>query len=1088
MQLGLVRARLGSADARTPASLDVLYMSVLACFFHLQPVQAPLFLIAFAGMRSDADSPHDQVPEASPPTRAPISSGGARPGGDATRDTPAHPTRREVQPAAEDVQASSEAVSVDFCASEAVSLEQQAKEAWAVAATAMSTLGRLTDATDATSILNMASAFRTRAQDLERRAAIVRETGPVRKVLLQMQRLRQPGVTARRKPPDFDKVFVPYPPRPALPSGKVMHSFWDDTVRNVIKKIPRSHLRRRGHKKDRISAGRMPLLYLSSSFGRGKTRFLREAARHLHKTVKRSGVERDATPRLLGRGIVVLAANFNGDFGVQALEEAVLAARSDEANNFYLLLYVRILFNELADLGTDSAQVFDDFIVVFYGQYRDKQFNFADVYAEARDLVATRAGRGASSDVVVLLVDEIGKLRVNHARLTCTRLFMDICHPIRSESCSLVQAGSGLGVAVMTSMDSALMLAERSASGRPAIPLDYIPDGDLGLQRARLFDAMSLGSLSGVSVAESSGSSYRILGIVKKPKRYASCLEALCAAEVYALFCGLLWRPVELLAIELQQGPAILPAAMLSVEDEMVTESAGNALGLSGLWADHNVHLRDHVLAATILPDEVAQDAAVLPVAGYVGAAATHSSAEADKGVTEDEYNNLSYEKILELRQEQACRAWARTESRTLSNLTWGGILALGVITGRCDSTFSPEMIPLTLLRALNEQKQCKSTPLWEALRAIVIVSISTASGTRDTRGRGLRAQTKFDWCGWELFLLYWERLVSVARALRPDSWGSVTLKQMYGPKGHTPSFVGPGTLLANVSVVATVERTEVVFLEGAGDRADVGCATLSLPDLLSGRVPVDELLRTVYKLPNGAASFDGLCFYRALNSVPGVVQQGEAVAVFYSCKHSTPMAATKSGKDVQQSLDLMCSADGAATKQAEAMFGGREAFTKWRPRSVFVYACMREVSSPLNLTGHLAATTLVLDEADLEVVLGTTMYFMARGLYLLLPPGPRSVMDHAAADQPQSVMQPTALPGADAPRRSPATSSSSASSSIACFYVSTSTVFHLKAGCTHLSRTQRDILVAPLGAQALRGRRCCKTCDESSSIQSAAA
>lgn len=205
----------------------------------------------------------------------------------------------------------------------------------------------------------------------------------------------------------------------------------------------------------------MPLLYLSSSFGRGKTLFLRQAARHLHKTVDQAGVERDATPRLLVRAVVVLAENFGGDFGVQGLEESVLAARSDEANNFYLLLYVRILLDERADLGMDSVNVFDDFIIMLYGQYRDKKFKFADVHAAARDLVATRASRGASSDDVVLLVDEIGKLRVNHARPTCTRLFMDICHPIRSESCSLVEAGSGLGVAVMTSMNSALMLAER---------------------------------------------------------------------------------------------------------------------------------------------------------------------------------------------------------------------------------------------------------------------------------------------------------------------------------------------------------------------------------------------------------------------------------------------------------------------------------------------------------------------------------------------------------------------------------------------------------------------------------------------------
>eukprot|EP00170_Pyropia_yezoensis_P002555 contig_10746_g2559 len=165
----------------------------------------------------------------------------------------------------------------------------------------------------------------------------------------------------------------------------------------------------------------------------------------------------------------------------------------------------------------------------------------------------------------------------------------------------------------------------------------------------------------------------------------------------------------------------------------------------------------------------------------------------------------------------------------------------------------------------------------------------------------------------------------------------------MYGRNGRKVTFLGPSPLLSDVPVDATIERKGVVFLAGDGGRnaRDGGAVTAS--DLFGGRVPVDEMLHTSYKLPNGAASFDGVCFYRANKTVPGVVKLGDVVAVFYQGKHSAPTSSTASGSDVQASLDLMCSKDGSGTEHAAKLFGSKEVFSQWRGRSVFVFACLRK-------------------------------------------------------------------------------------------------------------------------------------------------
>jgi len=80
-------------------------------------------------------------------------------------------------------------------------------------------------------------------------------------------------------------------------------------------------------------------------------------------------------------------------------------------------------------------------------------------------LFASRADRGVDEDVVLLLVDEIGKLLSGVEKMTNEKLVLDVRFPIRSKACSVVGAGSGLFVAYFVAMESSLMLAENSVSG-----------------------------------------------------------------------------------------------------------------------------------------------------------------------------------------------------------------------------------------------------------------------------------------------------------------------------------------------------------------------------------------------------------------------------------------------------------------------------------------------------------------------------------------------------------------------------------------------------------------------------------------------
>lgn len=305
-----------------------------------------------------------------------------------------------------------------------------------------------------------------------------------------------------------------------------------------------------------------------------------------------------------------------------------------------------------------------------------------------------------------------------------------------------------------------------------------------------------------------------------------------------------------------------------------------------------------------------------------------------------------SREEVPAVRAKLAMEVWERTNNISPDGLTWGNTAALGLLTSRRALKVIPATIPLVLPRALQDENLTPSSNLWGALRAITREATASAGDIHDDEGTQLRTAVMYAWCGWELFLLRWEHLISAARALRPHAWRSVTFGDLYGRQSHVPCYQGRSPLLQQILVNAAVERTGIIFLCGAGEKA-ADPSAVTLDDILAGRLPDHEMLRAVYKAPIGTASLDGVCFCKSVSSVPGVVVEGELVAVFPQAKYSVPTASTSTGKKhVEKSLDLLGAVDADAHKQERTLFGDRMISDRWRQRSVFVYACMCKVSS----------------------------------------------------------------------------------------------------------------------------------------------
>lgn len=451
---------------------------------------------------------------------------------------------------------------------------------------------------------------------------------------------------------------------------------------------------------------RLPLLYLMSSFGRGMTLFLREAAQYLYTTGDHEKTT-TASRTVRGRGVVVLGVKFHGSFRVQLHEKAWLASRGDELQtNFYLLLYVRILFNELAKMD-DPAENFTLFLEHFFADYKLGRFSVSDIYEETRMLVVARANRGTRRDVVVLLVGEVAKLRSGVAGDLCDVLGFDISSCVRSECCALSDAGSGLGLTCCTTMESSLLLAERSASGRPAEPLDCITPGSPLAQTLRLRDAMRF------SAGGDSGFNWQLSGAWRHGVRPEADLMAIALA----MMGGAVWRSAELLAIELQRDVHGPVQDMLDrVERKLVVDSSGKDLGFTSLWAKENAAVRGQVVAASFLAKNVYENSLVVDVED----GDEPPVKKEDKADPPDpDQIDPTRKEVLVQRAQVASEVWKQFKGPGLDGLTWGNAVSLGILSCGRALTFTPVMISLVLLHALNEEVVSSPSSLWSALRAL---------------------------------------------------------------------------------------------------------------------------------------------------------------------------------------------------------------------------------------------------------------------------------------------------------------------------------------------------------------------------------
>lgn len=104
----------------------------------------------------------------------------------------------------------------------------------------------------------------------------------------------------------------------------------------------------------KTAPGRMPLLYILASSGRGKTEAFRTVAMC-------ASLDADMTDPA-GSPVVVMGLSFNGSFPLQPAEEDC----TNFSRGYYLLLYVRLLYCELAKFGPNPLDSFGAFMTAFY--------------------------------------------------------------------------------------------------------------------------------------------------------------------------------------------------------------------------------------------------------------------------------------------------------------------------------------------------------------------------------------------------------------------------------------------------------------------------------------------------------------------------------------------------------------------------------------------------------------------------------------------------------------------------------------------------------------------------------------------------
>eukprot|EP00170_Pyropia_yezoensis_P000835 contig_3815_g837 len=246
-------------------------------------------------------------------------------------------------------------------------------------------------------------------------------------------------------------------------------------------------------------------------------------------------------PDPAGSPVVVMGLSFNGSFPVLPAEEDC----TNFSRGYYLLLYVRLLYCELAKFGRNPLTSFGAFMTAFYAGLTSEhtgvegEYTPDDVKEEARSMIVRKVSLAGPGARLVLLVDELGLLSTSSAGAkVCKMLKQDIKYPIRSEACAL--ADNGVGVAIFSSLDRALMIAEQTASGRRAKMVRSIDPPKF----AELFITMSNALWSRPRKVDDELAVS--VGSTRLKMKVTDC------AEVYALMAGSSWRAGALTALALK--------------------------------------------------------------------------------------------------------------------------------------------------------------------------------------------------------------------------------------------------------------------------------------------------------------------------------------------------------------------------------------------------------------------------------------------------------------------------------------------------------------------------------------------------------
>eukprot|EP00170_Pyropia_yezoensis_P001629 contig_7059_g1633 len=780
---------------------------------------------------------------------------------------------------------------------------------------------------------------------------------PVERVLASQRRLRPPQPDGAITPPDYDTIFQPTP-APALDGSltgleRQLAQFWQTVA--ILGFVSAA---------GNITDGntRKPLLYLLASVGRGKTLFLRAAARYITSS--------PSVPRTLG-SVVVLAVSFNGSFSLRVVEKYCTTI----SDGYYLLLYVRILYCELAYLGSRPASSFEEFLETFYEQLKAKKFSLEDVRAEVRNLFMRKAGRGGTGSKVLLFVDELNCLWTSSlGQELCAALRMDLRYPIRSEACALTDVAGG--VTLMTSLESGLMLAEQTASGRVAEVVQEIEPPSLpllvGLMSLALWQRQQ-GSASPNEVILSVGS-----------KRHK--MKVVDCAEIYALAVVSNWRAatvafLTLLHIEKLDFLDVMRAVRTNSSTGLIAPTSTTGLPRD-LWSTTPA-FRDAVLVATILSKNVAADDFVLPralstVAGAESGAPPISELAKEPSAIDKEH----------ARQNEAKKKYELGRMRKEEDLLWGDVRALGLITAGGDSAFSPVLTSASLTNAVDRPRA--ATPLWRAFESIIRVVSEKAypqgggdshhsspmqlANNRSKRLVGVR---------WEQFFFRWAHLHSIARSFEERTYAAITLRELFGT-GATS--VGDSTLLQRVLVDAAVAQTEVRKLRGQsvspGERPETVAA------LLSESYSDDERCSVVFELPNNCPCFDGAIFLKVRGKRNGLLRDG-VVVVWVQTKIR--------GATVLPSNNVPAILKALEERKAELieLFGGQERYDYWLPRSCYLHVLDNELTNELgenpkadNLQvvtySDWAERSIVRSRPDFEGLFGETFCNAGRLLGLL--------------------------------------------------------------------------------------------------------